>query len=185
MACAILSSNGQMLPGSAKINFANAHSIILMTTERQMNTFRLSSPFDQFPVRRFPGLSSTGCLRGQPCSPDCVIDEISNPAQQLRGLITMRRVSAIGQFHNPGLRDASHNTIDLQKSTILVVNTLHRQQWAFDRGDFRLDAPVAKGRQQPDIVPAPEGRIRIVVVRFQPLFQIGCRGRSCAPARCC
>jgi hypothetical protein len=54
---------------------------------------------------------------------------------------------------------------------MFVVQPLHGQQRALDRADPALDRPVAEGRVKPDVVPSPEGRVRILVVAGQALAQ--------------
>ena len=71
-----------------------------------------------------------------------------------------------------GLRHAPRDRPDLLERAVLVVFALHREHRARDRLDVALDVPVAKRRRQPDVVPAAERRVGIVVVLREAAAQV-------------
>ena len=75
---------------------------------------------------------------------------------QFVGLVTMRRMTAIGKLNDFGICNPPRNTMNLLKRTIFIVKSLHRKHRTTDILDFRFNRPFPKRRMQPDIVPAPE-----------------------------
>ena len=71
------------------------------------------------------------------------------------------------------------NPTDLLKSTIFIINALHGQHWTANCLNLIFNRPLAKRIVQPDIVPAPEGRVGIVVIPFQAIFKV-CFKIGCA-----
>ena len=85
----------------------------------------------------------------------------------------MRRVSARWQLHHLRVRHVRGNAVHLRHGAVLVVFALNREQRLGDGGHRAHEIPVAKRRIQPDIVPAPERRIDIVVIAPELRAQIG------------
>lgn len=88
----------------------------------------------------------------------------------------MRRVTASRQHEQARLWRQSRDAVILFERAIFVVLALDRQQRRRDRGQFAADVPGAEGGTEPDVVPAPEGRVDVVVVARQAAFQVGRAG---------
>jgi EAL domain-containing protein (putative c-di-GMP-specific phosphodiesterase class I) len=97
------------------------------------------------------------------------------------GLIAVRGVSAPLQLHNPCPRGRPADDPDLLQRSIGILHTLDRQHRALDAWQALLDVPIAERRTQPDVVPAPERRIRIRMMARQLAAQIALDKRR---ARC-
>src|SRR4051812_22309516 len=87
------------------------------------------------------------------------------------GLVTVRGMPAVRNLQQLRLRHALGDAMDLPERAVFVVHPLHSKNRATDAGEFRLDVPFAKGRMQPDAVPAPEGGVDIVVIAAELLRQ--------------
>src|SRR5512139_2833162 len=74
------------------------------------------------------------------------------------GLVAVRRMAAVGEFQQFGLRCTSGNTLDLLHRSVRVVVPLDGEQRAADGRQQVFDGPGGKCRVEPDVVPAPEGR---------------------------
>ena len=81
-------------------------------------------------------------------------------------------MTAIGDFCGDTLGYDTGDPPDLLQGSILVVDALHRQQRAGNRDQLLGDIPVAEFGTQPDVVPAPKGRVDIGVVARQALAQV-------------
>ena len=92
------------------------------------------------------------------------LDEGNRSGYHRVWLVAVRRVRTVRQLQQPGVRHALGNAPDLRQSAVLVVTALDGQHGCADLGHLGLDIPRAKGRVQPDTVPAPEGGIPIVVI---------------------
>ena len=65
------------------------------------------------------------------------------------------------------------HAVDLLERAELVVQALDREHRAADALQPGFDVPGAESRVQPDVIPAPEGRVDVVVVARQTLRQVG------------
>ena len=70
--------------------------------------------------------------------------------------------------------------VDLRQCAIRVLLALDQQQWGANRIDSCFDVPVAKLGCEPDIIPALEHGMRMVVVAREPVRQSGrCKVLAC------
>src|SRR5450631_3274727 len=98
--------------------------------------------------------------------------ELHRRAHHALGLVAVRRVPAVLELDESRLRYAPRDSMDLLHRAVFVVDALQREHRAADGLDVALDRPVAEGRIEPDVVPAPEGGIGIVVVARELRTQV-------------
>src|SRR5690606_32692164 len=72
-----------------------------------------------------------------------------------------------------GLRRVALYAAYLLQRTVFVVFALDGQDGASDVTQVGFDVPGAEFGVQPDVVPAPEGRVRVVVMASELARQIG------------
>jgi len=84
-------------------------------------------------------------------------------------------MAAVGQLQQLRRGQVLADTADLFHRAVLVVDALNGQYRAAQARHLGLDVPAAEGRVEPDVIPAPEGRIDVVMVARQPLRQVGAR----------
>src|SRR6185503_10349382 len=94
------------------------------------------------------------------------------------GLVAVRRMAAAGELHELHALHGAGDAVHLRHRPVLVVHALDRHDRRLDRGDLGLDAPGAEGRCEPDVVPAPEGGIHVVVIAREALAQVGLEVRD-------
>src|SRR5947207_12057830 len=79
----------------------------------------------------------------------------------------MRRVAAICEEERLDARGADrrfHDAIELRARRVLVAVAENGENRAANAGEVRRDVPSAEGGIEPDVVPAVEGRVHVVVV---------------------
>src|SRR5690242_9989950 len=103
-------------------------------------------------------------------APRMARNEIGRRTRQRLRLIAVRRMAAIFEDHDFSLRCALANALDLREGAVLVVGALYREYRACDRRQQCFDRPRAKARIEPDVVPAEESRVDVVVIarEFRP-----------------
>src|SRR5262249_49776457 len=120
------------------------------------------------------------------CSGSCrarrpSLDESRHRLERKRRLIAVRRVLALGK-HPPleRARDAALDRVELGQRAVLVVCALERRHGRARARQIFLDGPGRKGGSEPDVVPAPERMVGVVVVAREALGKIrGAVGGLC------
>src|SRR5882757_6627952 len=82
-------------------------------------------------------------------------------------------MAAIGQQRQFNLAGAPGDGAKLLLGSVLVLLSLYDEYRALNVGQQGLDVPPSEIRMQPDVVPSPEGPIRIGVVASQTLPHVG------------
>ena len=88
------------------------------------------------------------------------------------GLLEVRAVPA--GHHEPAHRTAHArlDAIEVREARVLVLGALDEQRRRRDPGGVGLEAPVAHGGIEPDVAPAVEGGVGVVVVAGQARAQL-------------
>src|SRR5690606_14014627 len=89
------------------------------------------------------------------------------------GLVAVRRMAAVRNDAQFGLRGQAPDAVYLVQGSVFVAFALHRQHGTGDPVQEGLDVPGAEAGIQPDVVPAPEGGVGILVVAPQLFRQAG------------
>src|SRR5206468_12250294 len=110
-------------------------------------------------------------LRRRSGSAGVLIDEFRDGADQRRGLVAMGRMPAFSEFEQLRLRQTARNAVNVFQRAVFVVQPLHGKNRAGDGSQLGLYGPAGKAGVQPDVVPAFEGGINIVVVARQFLLE--------------
>jgi hypothetical protein len=66
-------------------------------------------------------------------------DESGDGLRQCAGLVAMRRMSAVFEHHNFGVRRMRANALDLREGAVFVVGALQREYGASNERQQRLD----------------------------------------------
>ena len=103
------------------------------------------------------------------------------------GLVAMRRVSAVRRSRaSSGLRRRARDAPRSARAfRTRRPRPAPRAPGSAMRRDLALDVPVAKRRREPDVVPAAERRVGVVVVAREARRAGRWLGRRRAPSRCC
>lgn len=76
----------------------------------------------------------------------------------------MWRMAAIFKLQQLRVRYRARDAIDLRHGAVFVIESLNGEQRAGDLWKQRFDIPRPKFRIEPDVIPAPEGGVDIVVI---------------------
>src|SRR4051794_31237036 len=87
------------------------------------------------------------------------------------GRLEMRAVAT--RHHEPldGPADLRLDPVELVERAVRIVRALDQEHRAGDSLGFGLETPVAEARIEPDVAPAVERRVRIVVMAGHPLAE--------------
>src|SRR5208282_4372314 len=82
-------------------------------------------------------------------------------------------MAAISELEQVDPWDGSVDALDLFHGPVLIVLTLDRKYRACDSREVLIDIPGPKIRMEPDVVPAPKGRIRVGMIAREFVSQGG------------
>src|SRR4051794_11164952 len=104
------------------------------------------------------------------------VSSVTRPADE-RGddLVARLEVRAVAARDDEPLHGAAHlrlDPVELGERAVGAVRALDQQHRAGDALGFVLQAPVAEGGIEPDVAPAVERGVGIVVVAGHPLPQL-------------
>jgi hypothetical protein len=106
--------------------------------------------------------------------PDDSVYELRNRLQRRGRLVTLRRVTAFGERKNLDWASGlSGDGVDLRHSSVLIIESLNRQDGAGDAREIFFDVPAAEVGMEPDVVPSPERARGVLMVAGQLCCQIG------------
>jgi hypothetical protein len=92
--------------------------------------------------------------------------------EHLRRAVAVGRMARAGQLQQLDVSGRAGDPVDLLHGAVLVVLALDGQDRAGDARQGLLDRPAAEPGAQPDVVPAAEGAVDVVVVSGQARAQV-------------
>src|ERR1051326_7044897 len=99
-------------------------------------------------------------------------DIMSHSFYHCRRLVAMRRMTAVFQFKYFDSGNHSRDAVDLLHCPVLILLALDREYRTGDSRQVLVNIPGAKMRVEPDVVPAPECRVRVGVITSEPVAQV-------------
>src|SRR5579884_4171554 len=125
---------------------------------------RRREPRSKRGTRRAPGTSASTTTRAGSGSTLDSCEESRDPLVDGLGRVTMRAVPRARDEQRLRAGDARRDRVELGRRSVLVVLALYQQHGAPHAGRERLDVPASETRIEPDVVPAVERAVDVVVM---------------------
>ncbi len=105
--------------------------------------------------------------------PGMRVDEVYGRVDHRVRPVAMRRMAAVVELDEHGVRQRVGDAVDVRHRPVFVVASLDREDRAADRRQQVVDVEAAERLRQPHVVPSPERRVDVRVMAREPLAQVG------------